>query len=278
MQLIRYEQLKDFADDTLDILLEHEVENNLTINLIFSGGVVQQDWLLASVVDQHGSIVLIAACTPPYNIMLYETPNSQNDEALDCLIGELKAMGYVPPGVLARQNLAARFAERYAGADGHSLHMSMNIMRLDGVNEIARAPGYLRLLREDDLFFVPFWERAFEEECRVLVNDIPTHVEQLKTRIDMKTHYIWENSYPVSQARHARNTQNGAVLSGVYTPPQFRGNGYATSLVAELSQILLDMGRQFVCLFADADNPISCGIYRKIGFYDICVFDEITFR
>jgi predicted GNAT family acetyltransferase len=92
------------------------------------------------------------------------------------------------------------------------------------------------------------------------------------------THYIWENPLPVSQARHARDTVNGGVLSSVYTPPQFRGNGYATTLVSELSQLLLDEGKRFVCLFADAANPVSCGIYRKIGFTDVCVADEIEFK
>ena len=53
--------------------------------------------------------------------------------------------------------------------------------------------------------------------------------------------------------------------------------GYASSVVAELSQALLNRGNKFCCLFADAENPISCGIYRKIGYYDLCVVDVIKF-
>ncbi len=68
------------------------------------------------------------------------------------------------------------------------------------------------------------------------------------------------------------------MVNAVYTPPHYRGNGYASSVVAELSQILLDRGNQFCCLFADAKNPISCGIYRKIGYENQCIMDELKFR
>lgn len=50
------------------------------------------------------------------------------------------------------------------------------------------------------------------------------------------------------------------------------------SVVAELSQILLDRGHRFCCLFADAKNTISCGIYRKIGYENQCIMDELKFR
>jgi len=85
------------------------------------------------------------------------------------------------------------------------------------------------------------------------------------------------DGHPVSQAVHARSTRNGAVINGVYTPPNYRRKGYATSVVTELTRILLERGNKFCSLFADAENPVSCGIYRKIGYYDLCVFDDIKF-
>jgi hypothetical protein len=52
----------------------------------------------------------------------------------------------------------------------------------------------------------------------------------------------------------------------VYTPPEFRGRGYASNLVAHLSQELLDEGRKFCFLFTDLANPVSNSIYQKIGY------------
>ena len=277
MNFIRYSDIDAFANDTLEILLEDEVQNNLPISFIGNKTADKSDWLLVSIKDVDGGVVLIAACTPPFNIVMYETGNRPNNTAVNLLCDELKSSGFVLPGVLAEQRLAQRFAEAYTAGKGLHKNLSMNIMRLDKVNEITKAPGHCRMLREDDLHFVPYWERAFSEECHVEVFDIPMNIKRVKSRIEKNIHFIWEDRHPVSQAVHGRSTQNGAVVNGVYTPPNFRSKGYASSVVAELSQTLLERGNKFCCLFADADNPISCGIYRKIGYYDLCVFDEIRF-
>ena len=89
------------------------------------------------------------------------------------------------------------------------------------------------------------------------------------------TFYLWEDRIPASQACQARSTMHGAAISAVYTPPPYRGRGYASSLVAELSRVLLERGNRFCCLFADTANPVSCGIYRRIGYVDRCIVEEL---
>jgi GNAT superfamily N-acetyltransferase len=278
---VRFEKYNDvvsFGNDTLEILLENEVQNNLPIGFILNErGYDTSKWLLASIKDDTGGVVLTAACTPPFNIVMYETRNQPNNAAVKLLSDELKGMGHPLPGVLAEQGLAQRFAEIFAGNGRFHRHLAEIIMRLDMVNEITKAPGRCRPLCENDLFFVPYWERSFGEECQVEVYDIPTNVKRAEKRIGKDIHFIWEDGRPVSQTYNERNTQNGSGISGVYTPPHYRGRGYASSVVAELSQSLLERGSKFCFLFADAANPISCGIYRKLGYYDLCVFDEIKF-
>ena len=278
MKFTRYEKIEDFGADTLDILLENEVQNNLPISFINNEHKYDtSNWLLATIKDENGDVVLTAACTPPYNIVMYETRNIPNNSAVKLLSDELKSMGINLPGVLAEQGLARRFAEAHADADGFHKHTSMNIMRLDKVNDIPKAPGQYRLLRDNDMFFAPYWELAFNVDCRLDEGDLQDKINQVRARIEWKTQYILEDRYPVSQAYRSKKTQNGAGISGVYTPPHCRGKGYASSVVAELSKSLLEHGFKFCFLFADAENPISCGIYRKLGFYDLCIFDEIKF-
>lgn len=278
MKFTRYDKLDDFAADTLDILMENEVQNNLPISFIFNEHKYNtSNWLLTSVKDSNGNIVLTAACTPPFNIVIYETGNRPNDTAVKLLSDELKNMGVTLPGVLAEQGLARRFAEAYTGVDRFHRHMSMNIMQLNKVNEIDKAPGYFRPLRESDLFFAPYWELAFNVDCQLDEGNLQDKVNQVIARISRDTQYIWEDGHPMSQAYRSKKTPNGVGISGVYTPPHYRGKGYASSVVAELSKTLLERGYKFCFLFADAENPISCGIYRKLGYYDLCVFDEIKF-
>ena len=277
MIFTRYSDMDAFANDTLEVLLENEIQNNLPISFIHSKAAVMSNCILATVKDTDGAVVLSASCTPPYNILIYETGNRQNNAAVKLLCDELKSINFEINGVMAEQGLAHRFATEYFGGNTLYKNVPMNVMRLDKINQIEKASGYCRPLQENDLYYVPYWERAFSEECNIVVNNIPTYYERAKSRIEKEVYYIWEDGHPVSQAVHGRSTPNGAVVNGVYTPPYYRGRGYASSVVAELSQILLDRGNKFCCLFADAENPISCGIYRKIGYYDICILSEIKF-
>ncbi len=278
MKFQRYDSTQAFGADVYEILLRHEVQNNLPVSFIKNErGFDTSNWLMASVKDDQGGVALTAACTPPFNVVMYETDNKPDDAAVKCLSDALREIGFAFPGILAERGLANRFAGAYAGKDGFERNKSMLIMRLDKVNPIQKAPGYCRELTEDDLFYVPYWERAFGQECGAEYYEIPTHVSGLKKRLGQHRHYIWIDNIPVAEAVNARNTENGAVVNAVYTPPHYRGKGYASSVVAELSQMLLDRGHQFCCLFADAQNPISCGIYHKLGYIDQCVFEELRF-
>jgi predicted GNAT family acetyltransferase len=70
-------------------------------------------------------------------------------------------------------------------------------------------------------------------------------------------------------AAKTRPTINGISISFVYTPPQFRDNGYATACVAKLTQTLLSSGYKFCALYTDLTNPTSNSIYKKIGYNPI---------
>ena len=60
---------------------------------------------------------------------------------------------------------------------------------------------------------------------------------------------------------------NPAVTIGfVFTPRELRGRGYASRLVAELSQAQLDAGRGFCVLYTDLGNPTSNAIYQRVGY------------
>jgi len=62
----------------------------------------------------------------------------------------------------------------------------------------------------------------------------------------------------------------------VYTPRELRGRGFATATVAALSQLLLDQGHQFCCLYTDLANPTSNAIYQRIGYQ--AVSDSSVYR
>ncbi|HJW22008.1 MAG TPA: GNAT family N-acetyltransferase, partial [Candidatus Limnocylindrales bacterium] len=72
-------------------------------------------------------------------------------------------------------------------------------------------------------------------------------------------------------------TPNGIRVGPVYTPPELRGRGYASNLVAGVSQLQLDAGRTFVFLFTDLANPTANKIYQEIGYEPVNDVDEYEF-
>jgi hypothetical protein len=68
------------------------------------------------------------------------------------------------------------------------------------------------------------------------------------------------------------------TVGGVYTPPELRNRGYATSCVAELSRNILQSGKEFCTLYTDLANPTSNSIYMKIGYKPVCDSVEYAFK
>jgi len=85
------------------------------------------------------------------------------------------------------------------------------------------------------------------------------------------------NGNPVSMASTPRHTNNAIIVGTVFTPLEYRRNGYAADLVATLSQKLLDEGFEKCILFADLDNPTPQKIYNKVGFILLSLFLELEF-
>lgn len=281
MKLDLYGNIGKYTDDVMEILAQHEVQNNLLISNCLRGkeGMDTVNWFMGVIRDARGVIQMAALMTPPHNLVIYESSNIPNNGAVELLAHELAKSRIPVPGVLAEKSLAGRFADRYSSASGTIKKdgMGMRIYKLDRVNDISLSKGRLRLANQNDLYYLPYWNIGFTLDCGFQGVDIPGAVEKVKRLLDAKALYIWEDSIPVSQAAMGRKTLNGAVVNAVYTPPHYRGKGYATSCVASLSRHLLDSGYKFCSLFTDLANPVSNSIYMKIGYKPVCDYDEYKF-
>jgi predicted GNAT family acetyltransferase len=115
--------------------------------------------------------------------------------------------------------------------------------------------------------------RGFTRDC------FPNEEDPDRLAVDMEsqqrrneTLFFWKGAAdirPVSMASNSRETRNGATISLVYTPPEFRGMGHASRIVAALSDRCLKSGKKFCNLFTDLLNPTSNSIYQKIGYRKI---------
>ena len=135
------------------------------------------------------------------------------------------------------------------------------------------APGQPRLAAESDLELVVEWTTAFVDEARVASGDARALMSE---QVAGERVLLWDDAGPRCMAAAPAETPNGARISGVYTPPEWRGRGYASACVAALSRRVLDAGRRFCFLYTDLSNPTSNAIYQRIGYEP--VGDVVDFR
>ena len=280
MEFNRYTDVHAFYDDTYDILIQCEAQNMILLGNLMIGreGKDKADWrdpvnwVMATVSNARG-IRLTALMTPPHNITLYATDNEVSQEAIDCLIDGLS--GDPLPGVTTEKLLAESFALAYADRNKQGIRTSMRqrIYELKAVNTDVPQFGLLRLLEEKDMHFFPYWLEAFNASAVYGQTEmaIPHDAEAYRYRLSTKKIYVLEvDGQPVSMAGFTREMQTAIGVAFVYTPPYYRKKGFASSCVAQLSQLALDRGFSTCVLYTDLSNPVSNSIYRKIGYKPVC--------
>lgn len=88
-----------------------------------------------------------------------------------------------------------------------------------------------------------------------------------------RSYGIFEGDRLVSIAQTSAENRISAMVVGVATSPESRGNGYASATVLKLCEECLADGMTFLCLFFD--NPSAGRIYHAIGFEDIGLYTMI---
>ena len=219
--------------------------------------------------EHEGQMVFVMLMTPPHNLIVYGA-GEQLDAAVEASVSFLLKERVIPPGVIGPRDVATGFASVWSRHTGCMLMVQMEqmIYRLDRVIDLTHPPGKLVCATAEHANLVADWVVAFSQITHDPL-DIPRAQARAQEMISVSRVCLWVDKNPVSMAWRARPTRNGIVVSGVYTPPEFRRQGYATACVATLSQSLLDEGYRFCALYADLANPISNHIYQKMGYRPI---------
>lgn len=219
---------------------------------------------------------MTAIRTPPRNLVLSEVDDSA---ALSLVVADLAETNV--PGVLGPQGRARTFAELWSARTGQAVsrHMGERIFRLTSVRRPRSVPGLLRLAEAADRELLIAWLSDFASEAlaETDMTEMPKAVDQWLAGSG-RTMYLWGDREPVSMCGVGGETPNGIRIGPVYTPPGARRRGYASALVAEVSQVQLDRGRTFCFLFTDLANPTSNHIYQEIGYEPVRDVDVYRFE
>jgi uncharacterized protein len=284
MRVRRYTDLPAFSERVTPYLAAAEAQNCLPLGILASlaanPGQFDSEPYMACVEDDSGDITLVALRTPPHNLIL-SLPASpeQTPAALAAIARDARAVFKVLPGVVACDDLASRFAEIWSALTGKRARPGIQerIYRLSQVRWPRSVAGAMRHIEERDRETLRVWLHAFMLEA--LGDDVQSVDGMIDNRLRAGASgmYLWEDRQPVSLAGFGGPTPHGIRLGPVYTPPEARGRGYASALVAQVSQRLLDEGRQYCFLFTDLANHTSNHIYQEIGYEEVCDAAEFKF-
>ncbi|WP_157743191.1 GNAT family N-acetyltransferase [Micromonospora coriariae] len=163
----------------------------------------------------------------------------------------------------------AEFAERYAERAGRVAvpGTAQRIFRLDAVRPPVGVAGRARPATGADRDLLIAWAAAYAAET---MPDGPSvdAAGQIDARLPHGgLLWLWERAgTPVSTAWLSRPVAGVVRISGVYTPPAWRGRGYASGCVAHATRHALNTGAAACTLYTDLTNPTSNRIYQSLGY------------
>lgn len=269
MQVRRYRDVNEFLSAAATFLASREAEHNLLLGICSELAAERgpPDAVYFGSVEHDGHLLAAALRTPPFNLVLSEV---DDPAALPLLAVDVVAFYGALPGLLGPAPEAATFAGLWQARTGQRPQVAMRqrIFRASSVTPPLGAPGHSRAAISADRDLLVEWVTVFHEEASP--EPAPSGAEQMVDQLlrgPRSGFWLWEDEGPAALAGFGGPTPTGIRIGPVYTPPPRRRRGYASALVAALTQhLLLAEGRSWVFLFTDLANPTSNRIYARIGY------------
>lgn len=268
-----------FWDAASDHLLADPVVNSVIITNVLGrrAGTVTDPApaTYLTVTDDSGTVVGGAMRTPPFAISLSALPATAVVPAVETLLTACPDAA----GVAGAVSVAEAFATEWTRRSGQDRKVSMRsrIHRLDRVTWPAASSGRARLATVADVALLTDWRIAFDLEVEPGEggsHDLAAHRAATRSRAESSVTeqraWLWDDPAPVSLVGATLPAGGIVRVAPVYTPPDKRGHGYASALVAAVSQGALDAGAEACTLYTDITNPTSNKIYAAVGYRPVC--------
>jgi hypothetical protein len=227
------------------------------------------DSVFVSVHDDAGEVVGAAMRTPKRPIYLGALEQQYAATVAEVYAERVPEATGVAGALEATDAFMSRWTElRGVGATrtrGTRLHKLDDLSRL-------QAEGGPRPATEDEAQLAAEWISIdFDDEIE------GSNLTWAEQKIADGTLWFWEDdSTPVSMVGHHLPIFGVCRVGPVYTPDEFRRNGYAGALTAYVTGEILAAGNQ-ACLFTDLANSTSNKIYRLAGYRPLADFVDLAF-
>lgn len=283
MEVVRPHDAAAFLQLAGPLLTSSEGRHNLMLGIAGTASDHPEayDEIRLWVVLDAGVAVAAALRTPPHNLVLADPVSG---DALDAVLRAVLDDEDELPGVVGNEPVVEGAAAALAQGLGRSAELTLRqgLFELTDVRPVQRPSGAARAATPADRELVRAWNEAFLLEA---VPEPEAHLAWLDRTVDARLEgtaggiWLWEDgAAPVCLSGFGGRTPTGIRVGPVYTPPDLRGRGYATALVADLSGWLLERGHRACFLYTDLSNPTSNAIYERIGYRRVTDAREYRFR
>ena len=272
-----YKTPQAFLDDTEKILEQKELENNLILGLC--NGFADKS------VAHEGCVFINAVYDKQIQASSIKTfskaivsGTTKELEPVKALADYYLAHGISLAGCVGERFYSLEFSNFYGKQQKHD--RTMIVHKLTSVNKLSLSTGKLVPATTNDLDLLVDWTINFEEDTQTFPRQSRERIlKSTQTRLNSGHIFKWvDQGETVSIAAIVRQTKNFGIIGLVYTPDPWRGRGYATSCVQQLSEQILQSGLKCCGLFTDKANPTSNHIYQKIGYFPTVEFSDIEYR
>ncbi|MEW8995535.1 GNAT family N-acetyltransferase [Clostridium sp.] len=270
MKVVIYDRVEDFLKENEELLLKKEAVNQLILFNAYTNREkdADNDVLFGRVEDEVG-VSLIFCNVSPYNLLI-NSLKEKDDNAIKVLVDYLIENKIDIRGINSNKKVCEKFIDYYEEKTKCKFHerLAMDVMELRRLNQVTLPKGYFREATEKDLDLIIDWHIKFAKEALNEDTVVEDFIEKLVIRIRNGAIYIFEdeNHIPVSMAAFTKQLDKGISVSLVYSDSSKRGMGYGVAVVYNLSKLYLERGNEFCSLFVDKRNPVSNGVYAKIGY------------
>lgn len=245
-------------------------------------------WWFAVVEGPGGEVVGAAMRTAPfapYPAYLLGMPGGAAEALADAVLDRGEEVGGVSGVRPATDVFAARVAAR-TGA-GVEVNMHNRLFELGELVEPAPVPGRLRPVRPDEAELALRWIREFFRDADVQAGREPGSghdaehftLDDVERKLREGVLWFWVDAQdlPVNLTGANPPAFGTARIGPVFTPAELRGKGYGGAAVAAVSRLLRKQGSRPI-LFTDQDNPVSNGLYQRLGYRPVLDTVELHLR
>jgi len=243
-----------------EFLRSRAVVHNLMLTIL-DGRMMRPEPGRYWVASREGQVVGMALQSP---LVYPATVVPMEPEVAAAIVDAIVDAGVSLPGVNGEAATTASFAGRWTERtkSGAFPVQGLRLYELGELQPGAAVAGELRKVKAAERELALTWMRAFAIETGTPSNSAEKTID---TALEAERLWFWDDGGAVSVVIGGKPMANVVRVSFVYTPPEFRGRGYAGACVHELSRRMMSAGHRCI-LYTDLGNPTSNSIYRRIGY------------